>query len=159
MRHTLLWWVEGLVALVAVGCGAAYSYLRLPAGERRLFEIYSVSMTTAQQAEYLSRTTSADRAAYAEALGVHQRFLALPEGERDAVLRQSLMAGMSANALLMSWGDPWYRVRLGEDTEEWVYFPYFSRHLPPSLGYRIYLTGGRVSDWVQFVLPAPERGR
>lgn len=38
VRHTLLWWVEGLVAVVAVSCGAAYSYLRLPAGERRLFE-------------------------------------------------------------------------------------------------------------------------
>ena len=65
---------------------------------------------------------------------------------------------MSAEALLMSWGYPWYRFPLGEDVEEWVYFPYFSRHLPPSVGYRIYVRGGRVAEWVQFIIPAPERG-
>lgn len=146
------------VALAAVSCGSAYSYLRLSPEERRLFEIYSVSMTTSQQTEYLGRPTPAGRTAYARALGVQQRFLALPEGERKAVLGQLLVAGMSADALLMSWGYPWYRSRLGEDAEEWVYYPYLSRHLPPSVGYRIYLKGVQVSEWEQFVLPAAERG-
>lgn len=143
-----------LLTLVVGGC----SYLRLPPEERRFFEAYSVFMTPAQQAEYLGRTTPADRAAYAEALGLRQRFLALPEGEQNAVLSQELMTGMSADALLMAWGDPWYRFRLGEDTEEWLYYPQFSRALPPSVGYRIYLRGGRVFEWVQFVIPAAERG-
>lgn len=143
-----------LLTLVAGGC----SYLRLPPDERRFFEAYSVFMTPAQQAEYLGRTTPADRAAYAEALGLRQRFQALPEGEQNAVLSQELITGMSADALLMAWGYPWYRFRLGEDTEEWVYYPYFTRALPPSVGYRIYLQGGRVSEWVQFVIPAAERG-
>lgn len=146
------------LTLSVLGCATVFSYLSLSQDERRLFEIYSVFMTTAQQAEYLSRTTPADRAAYAKSLGLHQRFLALSEGERDAVLSQRLMGGMSADALLMSWGQPWYRFRLGEDDEKWMYFPYFSRHLPPSVGYRVYLRGGRVYEWVQFVIPAPERG-
>ncbi len=145
------------LAFAAAGCGIAWSYLRLPQDERRLFEIYSVFMTPAQQAEYLNRASPADRAAYAESLGLRQRFSALPEGEREAVLSQRLMAGMSAEALLMMWGYPWYRFRLGEDVEEWVYHPYFSRNLPPSVGYHIYLHGGRVSEWVQFVIPAPKR--
>lgn len=143
-----------LLTLVAGGC----SYLRLPPDERRLFEAYSVFMAPAQQAEYLRRTTPADRAAYAEALGLRQRFQALPGGEQDAVLSQEIITGMSADALLMAWGYPWYRFRLGEDIEEWVYYPQFSRVLPPSVGYRIYLRGGRVSEWVQFVIPAAERG-
>lgn len=147
-----------LVALAAFGCGTAISYLRLPSDERRLFEIYSGLMTSAQQAEYLAKPAPADRAAYAEALGLRQRFLALPEMEREAVLDQRLTGGMSAEALLMSWGYPWYRLRLGREIEEWVYHPYFSRHLPPSVGYRIYLRGGRVAEWVQFVIPAAERG-
>lgn len=147
-----------LLALLTAGCAAAFSYLRLPQDERRLFEVYSTFMTSAQQAEYLSRPTPVDRAAYADALGIPQRFLALHEGERDAVLGQRLMGGMSAEALLMSWGYPWYRFGLGEEDEVWVYFPYLSRHLPPSVGYRIYLRRGRVSEWVQFMIPAPERG-
>jgi len=145
------------LALTAAGCGSAWSYLRLPPDERRLFEIYGVFMTSTQQAEYLGQTSPADRAAYAESLGLRQRFSALPEGEREAVLSQRLMAGMSAEALLMSWGYPWYRFRLGHNVEEWVYSPYFSQHLSPSVGYRVYLQEGRVSGWVQFLTPAPKR--
>ncbi|MFQ5898682.1 MAG: hypothetical protein ACE5JN_10625 [Candidatus Methylomirabilia bacterium] len=142
--------------VTASGCGSALSYLRLPHDEQRLFEIYSGFMTSSQQAEYLRLTTPTDRAAYAESLGVRRRFLALPEGERETVLAQRLVRGMSAEALVMSWGYPWHRFRLGEDDEEWEYWPYFARHLPPSMGYRIYLRAGRVYEWVQFVVPAPE---
>lgn len=157
MLTRLAWGAILLIGLAAAGCGVA-SYLRLPQEERRLFEVYSVFMTPAQQAEYLGRPTPADRAAYAESLGLRQRLQALPEGEREAVLGQRLEAGMSAEALLMSWGYPWYRFPLSPGVEEWIYSPYFSRHLPPSVGYRIYLREGRVAEWVQFVIPAAERG-
>lgn len=40
-----------------LGCATALSYFRLPQDERRLFEVYSTFMTSAQQAEYLNRPT------------------------------------------------------------------------------------------------------
>lgn len=101
--------VAVVFAFTASGCGTAVPYLRLPHDERRLFETYSGFMTSSQRAEYLRLTTPTDRAGYAESLGLRQRVLALLEGERDTVLAQRLMHGMSAEVLVMSWGHPWYQ--------------------------------------------------
>lgn len=143
---------------VAGGCASLGRYLALPEDERRLFEIYSVFMTPAEQRQYLAQSAAAARQAHAEALGAAQRLSALPEGQRAAVLARRLDGGMTADALLMSWGHPSYRLTLGEGDEVWVYWPQFSGHLPPSVGYRVYLRHHRVTQWIQFVLPAPERG-
>ncbi|MFQ5893561.1 MAG: hypothetical protein ACE5H5_04530 [Nitrospinota bacterium] len=121
-----------------------------------MFDIYSVFMTPSEQADYLANPTPATRVAFADSLGVRQRFLALPEGQQDEVLAQELVKGMSEDALLMSWGHPWRRYGLGGDDEEWDYRPYLSRHLPQSVGYRVYLRAGRVYEWIQYLIPAPE---
>jgi hypothetical protein len=145
-----------LLGLATLGCASAHSYLRLPPDERRIYEIYSVFMTTAQQAGYLRQSTSDARKAYAESFGLPQRLAALPESEREAALNGQLVRGMSAEGVLMAWGHPLYRSRIGGEGEKWEYFPYYSRHLPPSVGVVVYLQEGRVREWVQFVIPAPE---
>ncbi len=66
---------------------------------------------------------------------------------------------MSAEALLMTWGYPHSRSRIGRGGERWVYLPYHSKYLPPSVAVDVYLQGGRVVEWVQFVIPAPEGGK
>lgn len=144
------------LAVATLGCASPPSYFRLPQDERRLFEIYSVFMTSAQQARYLGQPTSDARKAYAESFGLPQRLAGLTESEREAALNGQLLRGMSAEGALMAWGYPLYRSRIGGEAEKWEYFPYYSRHLPPSVGVVVSLQEGRVREWVQFVIPAPE---
>lgn len=102
-----------VVALVTLGCATASSYLRLSNDERRLFEVYSVFMPQAEQAEYLHQPTGDARKVYAESLGLPQRLAALPEKEREAVLHGIITRGMSGDGLLMAWGPPYSRSFLG----------------------------------------------
>ncbi|MBI4610050.1 MAG: hypothetical protein HY726_13695 [Candidatus Rokubacteria bacterium] len=147
------------LTLAGAGCATAWGYFGLPQDERRLFEVYSAFMTTAQQNAYVSQPGREARTVYAESLGLPQRLAALPAGEREAVLEAQIIRGMSAEGLLMALGHPRYRSALGRGAEKWVYFPYDARHLPPSAGMTVYLRDDRVTEWVQFVIPAPEGKR
>src|SRR5438067_8138675 len=105
----LYWSVVLLLALVVLlngCCDAAIQSLSLP--EQAEFHTYQQVMTPAQVRTYLAKATATERTAYLSQIGLAQRFQALDPQDRDAVRGGAPQVGMSAEALLFVWGDPYY---------------------------------------------------
>ena len=101
------WAVVLCGALVALtGCTYA-AVQRLPLDEQAAFHTYSKVMTGVQVHTYLAKATPTERQAFLQKIGVIQRFQALAPGDRAAVLHGIPQVGMSAEALLFLWGDPY----------------------------------------------------
>jgi hypothetical protein len=64
-------------------------------------------MTPAQVCPYLAQVSATERTAYLREIGRAHRFQALDPLDRVAVLRAVPSVGMSAEALLFLWGDPY----------------------------------------------------
>ena len=105
----ILRWVGVLIGTMVVLTGCTYdaALRQLSLAEQSEFHTYRKVMTTAQARTYLARATAAERTAYLQEIGLAQRFQALDPLDRDAVLGGVPRPGMSAEALLFLWGNPY----------------------------------------------------
>lgn len=113
----------GLVTALAVLTSCSYSTAlrQLPPEEQAAFRTYSKAMTTRQAYAYLGKATAAERAAYLQEIGLAQRFQALTPQDRETVLGGLPRQGMSAEALLFLWGEPYYTRGRSGHFEYWHY--------------------------------------
>ena len=112
-------------------------------------------MTPAQTRTYLAKATAVERTAYLEESGLAQRFQALAPPDREAVQYGFLRKGMSAEALLFLWGEPY---TTAGDARRYAHWHYLGSSLnrspagshPWDFGQRVdvYLVAGQVEGWV-----------
>lgn len=160
--RTIRQMLQGLCLLLvvwAVGTGCTYdaAVQRLSLPEQAEFFLYRKVMTWAQERAYLAKTTAAERTAYLREIGLAQRFQALDPLDQEAIRYGWPRPGMSAEALLFLWGEPYYTAGDAHLSAYWYY-------LGSSLGlaeygnqYRnfgnrvdVYLADGRVVGWVDY---------
>jgi hypothetical protein len=98
----------GMLLLVMAGCTYEAAVRSLPVAERSEFRAYRKMMTPSQVQTYLAKTTPAERQAYLRDIGLAQRFEALDEHDRSAVLAGQIRLDVSAEALCFIWGEPSY---------------------------------------------------
>jgi len=129
--------------------------------EQSEFHTYRKVMTGGQVRAYLAKANAAQRTAYLSEIGLAQRFQALDPLDREAVQSGFPRVGMSAEALLFVWGQPYYTDGDARRSAHWHY-------LGSSLGLGaagneyynfgsrvdVYLTDGKVVAWVDG--PAPD---
>jgi hypothetical protein len=120
MRYAF--WLLTLLLFYMTGCATTYSAsTQLPPEEQGLYRVYSRVMTASQLRSYLARPTAADRAAYARQVGAAQQLEALSAEDRAAVLGGYTFVGMSRQALLLLWGEP-FRRQGPPAYERWFYY-------------------------------------
>jgi hypothetical protein len=100
--------VLGGMLLVIAGCTYEAAVRSLPVAERSEFRAYRKMMTPGQVQTYLAKTTPTERQAYLRDIGLAQRFEALDEHDRNAVLAGQIRLDVSAEALCFIWGEPYY---------------------------------------------------
>ena len=142
-----------LVGLTACTYDAALRQLSPP--EQAEFWLYHHRLTGVQEHRYLAKASAAERTAYLRELGVVQRFQALAPLDQETVRSGLPRVGMSAEALLFVWGEPYYTVGYARQSAHWHYLgssfgrsPYGNR--PWGFGNRVdvYLVDGKVVGWV-----------
>ena len=94
-----------LVGLTACTYDAAVR--QLSPAEQAEFYLYHHRMPGSQAHAYLAKASTAERTAYLRELGVVQRFQALDPLDQEAVQHGWPRVGMSAEALLFVWGEPY----------------------------------------------------
>jgi hypothetical protein len=112
-------------------------------------------MTPGQLQTYLALPTAANRAAYAQQIGAAQVLEVLSAEDRAAVLSGHPFVGMSRQALLLLWGEP-YLQQGPVQYERWYYYgDYFSLASP---GYasqagatvmEVVLEDGKLAWWAE----------
>jgi hypothetical protein len=130
---------------------------RLSLPEQTEFFLYRKVMTWAQERAYLAKTTADERKAYLYEIGLVQRFQALDALEQEAVRYGWPRPGLSADALLFLWGEPYYTVGDARRSAHWYYLG-SSMELTAhgnqynNFGNRVdvYLVDGRVVGWVDY---------
>lgn len=158
-------WLISIVLLMSVGC-AGRDYRTLPVAEQTLYRAYSQVMTGAQSRQYLTRSTASERQAYAEEIGVAQRFEALSPEEQEAVLGGVVFKGMNAEALEFVWGPP-CRSEGTKANGRWYYEgPAFAL---PEVGWNcgasestfveVQLADGKLEWWAERIRTTPLRKR
>src|SRR5262249_9478153 len=107
----------------------------------------------------------AERTAYLRELGVVQRFQALAPGDQEAVRSGWPRVGMSADALLFVWGEPYDTVGDARRYAHWHYLGSSfgrspSRNRAWDFGNRVdvYLVDGKVVGWVDAPLSTSANG-
>jgi hypothetical protein len=142
-----------LLGLIACTYDAALRHLS-PA-EQAEFVLYHHRMTGGQQHTYLGKTSAAERTAYLHELGLVQRFQALDPGDRTAVQQGWPQVGMSAEALLFVWGEPYSTAGDARRSAHWHYLgSSFGRsaYNNPRLDFGnrvdVSLVDGKVVGWV-----------
>ena len=152
-----------LLGLTACTYDAALRQLSPP--EQAEFALYHYRMTGWQEHTYLAKANAAERTAYLRELGVVQRFQALAPGDQEAVRSGWPRVGMSADALLFVWGEPYDTVGDARRYAHWHYLgssfgrsPYGNR--PWDFGNRVdvYLVDGKVVGWVDAPLSTSTNG-
>ena len=78
-------------------------------------------MTWAQERAYLAKKTAAERTAYLYEIGLAQRFQALDPLDQETVRYGWPRRGMSAEALLFVWGEPYYTAGDARRSAHWYY--------------------------------------
>jgi hypothetical protein len=154
--------LRGLILLLvvwAVGAGCTYdtAVSRLSPPEQAQFFLYRKAMTWAQERAYLAKQTPAERTAYLYEIGLAQRFQALDPSDQEAVRSGWPRRGMSAEALLFLWGEPYYTAGDARRSAHWYYLG-SSMELAAhgnqynNFGNRVdvYLVDGRVVGWVDY---------
>jgi hypothetical protein len=141
--------------VVLTGCTYDAAIQRLSPAEQSEFYTYRRIMTTTQEHAYLAKATAAERTAYLSEIGLAQRFQALDPLDRDAVEGGWPRVGMSADALLFVWGEPYY---MDGDARRYAHWYYLgssfgrgnSNYLYRGFGNRVdvYLVAGKVVAWV-----------
>jgi hypothetical protein len=142
-----------LVGLTACTYDAAVRQLSPP--EQAEFSLYHYRLTGSQAHTYLAKASAAERAASLRELGVVQRFQALDPLDQEAVRSGWPRVGMSAEALLFVWGEPYYTTGDARQSAHWHYLgSSFGRrpsgNRPWGFGNRVdvYLVAGKVVGWV-----------
>ena len=141
--------------VVLTGCTYDAAIQRLSPTEQSEFYTYKHVMTAAQTRAYLAKATAAERTAYLSETGLAQRFQALDPEDRATVLSRWPRPGMSAEALLFVWGDPYYT---DGDARRYAHWHYLGSSFgggiygnsPRGFGSRVdvYLVAGKVVGWV-----------
>jgi len=108
-----------------------------------------------QEHTYLGKATAAERTAYLRELGLLQHFQALDPLDQDAVRSGWPRVGMSAEALLFVWGEPYSREGAARRSAHWHYLGSSFGRSPygnPRWGFGnrvdVYLVAGKVVGWV-----------
>jgi hypothetical protein len=157
-------WAGALLSVMVVLTGCTYdaAVRQLSLAEQSEFYTYRNIMTTAQEHAYLAQATAAERTAYLSKIGLAQRFQALEPLDRETVKGGWPRVGMSAEALLFVWGEPYYTAGDARRYAHWHYLgSSFGRgHASyPSGGFGnrvdVYLVAGKVIGWVD-VAPSTE---
>ena len=158
MRDIQLRWVVVLMGSIMTLSGCTYAAIqRLSLEEQAEFHIYQKVMTPSQERAYLAKATAAERTAYLSEIGLTQRLQALDPWDREVVLSGSPRAGMSAEALLFLWGEPYYKSGDASRYAHWYYLGSSfdlasSGNQYSSFGKRVdvYLVAGKVVGWVDY---------
>src|SRR5262245_34554050 len=157
------WWswfvrrIGVLLSLVVVlaGCADDAAIQRLSLAEQAEFGLYRHLMTTSQVHTYVAQPTATARTAYLQQLGLVQRFQALDPLDQEAIRSGLPRVGMSADALLFLWGEPYYTAGDARRYAHWYYLG--SSVIRSSSGYHpwdfnnrvdVYLVGDKVVGWV-----------
>lgn len=109
------------LSLFLICCTSLHPNAKLPEEEQGLYRAYSRIMTSHQLRTYLALPSAAERAAYAQQVGAAQKLNALSEHDLTAVLQGHPFEGMSKQALLLLWGQPYWREGPARD-ERWYYY-------------------------------------
>jgi len=121
MRHGATWFLVLALSMLA-GCAMHQAYNQLPPEEQARFRAYSRLMSSRQSRTYLHLASAAERAAFAQQLGVSDELDSLSEADRTAVLLQGQpFQGMSAQALRLLWGMPCWQWG-PEAFQRWFYY-------------------------------------
>src|SRR5262245_37335002 len=156
-HRRLLYWAGALLGALVVLTGCTYdaAIQRLSPTEQSEFYTYRRIMTTTQEHTYLAKATAAERTAYLNEIGLAQRFQALDPLDRDTVKGGLPRVGMSADALLFVWGEPYYTDGDARRSAHWHYLGSSfgrgnSNYLSRGFGNRVdvYLVDGKVVAWV-----------
>ena len=152
-----------LLGLTACTYDAALRQLSPP--EQAEFALYHYRMTGWQEHTYLAQASAAARTAYLRELGVLQRFQALDPADQEAVRRGWPRVGMSAEALLFVWGEPYDTAGDARRSAHWQYLGSSVGRQPsgnPRWGFGnrvdVYLEAGKVVGWVDAVLSTSANG-
>jgi len=149
--------IGGLLGMVVVLAGCTYesAIQRLPPAEQAELALYRPVMTAGQVHTYVAQPTAAARTAYLQQLGLVQRFQALAPLDKEAIRSGLPRVGMSADALLFLWGEPYYTAGDARRYAHWYYLG--SSIIRSASGYHpwdftnrvdVYLVGGKVVGWV-----------
>src|SRR5215813_9558343 len=157
-------WTGGLLGLMVVLAGCTYdaAIQRLSPAEQAEFALYRHVMTAGQAHTYIAQPTTAARTAYLQELGLVQRFQALAPLDQEGIRSGSLKVGMSADALLFLWGEPYSTAGDARRYARWHYLGSSlnrssSGYRPWDVGNRVevYLVAGKVEGWVDVTPSAP----
>ena len=151
-------WV-GMLMMISIACvGCTYAAMQhLSLDERAEFQFYRKIMTTAQQHTYLAQPTAAARTAYLHEIGLVQRFQALDPFDQETVRYGVPRPGMSAEALLFVWGEPYWTVGEARRYAHWYYLgssfamaDHGNQYTYSGTRVDVYLVDGRVVGWVDY---------
>src|SRR5439155_24525287 len=144
----------GMVVVLA-GCTYDAAIQRLPPAEQAAFALYRHVMTASEVHTYVAQPTAAARTAYLQKLGLVQRFQALAPLDQEAIRSGLPRVGMSADALLFLWGEPYNTAGDARRYAHWYYLgssfaQSSSGYHPLDFGNRVvvYFVGGKVEGWV-----------
>jgi hypothetical protein len=164
----LCWrWAGALLCTIVVLTGCTYAGIqKLSLDEQAEFYIYKKVMSPSQERAYLAKATAAERTAYLREIGLAQRFQGLEPLDREAVQQGFPRVGMSAEALLFLWGNPYYTIGDAQRYAQWYYLgsslalgEYGNQYYSSSNRVDVYLLDGHVTGWLDTVPSGPSRKR
>jgi hypothetical protein len=152
-------WVVVLMGSIMTLSGCTYAAIhKLSLDEQAEFYVYKKVMTPSQERAYLAKATAAERTAYLNEIGLVQRFQALDPSDREAVLGGIPRVGMSAEALLFLWGEPYYTSGDASRYAHWYYLGsslglanYGNQYYYSGNRVDVYLVAGQVTGWVDYI--------
>ena len=158
MRDLQRRWVGVLVGSVMTLSGCTYAAIqKLSLEEQSELHTYQKVMTPSQERTYLAKATAVERTTYLSEIGLAQRFQALDPVDRDAFLSGVPRVGMSAEALLFLWGEPYYKSGDANRYAHWYYlgssFDLASsgnQYTGSGTRVDVYLVAGKVVGWVDY---------
>ena len=147
--------------------GCTYAAIqRLSQDERAEFHLYQKVMTPAQEWAYLAKATATERTAYLREIGLVQRFQALDPLDQETVRSGMPRVGMSAEALLFLWGEPYYTAGDAHRYAHWYYLgssfdlaAYGNQYSRFGTRVDVYLVDGKVVGWVDYAPDERSKGR
>jgi hypothetical protein len=152
-------WVVVLMGSILTLSGCTYAAMhKLSLDEQAEFHIYQKVMAPSQERAYLAKATAAARTAYLSEIGLTQRFQALDPGDREVVMGGIPRVGMSAEALLFLWGEPYYIAGDASSYAHWYYLGsslglagYGNQYYNYGNRVDVYLVAGQVTGWVDYI--------
>ena len=152
-------WAVVLMGSIMTLSGCTYAAMHtLSLDEQAEFHLYQKVMTPSQERAYLAKATAAERTAYLHEIGLAQRFQALAPLDREAVRSGIPRVGMSAEALLFLWGEPYYTSGDASRYAHWYYLGsslglanYGNQYYYAGNRVDVYLVAGQVTGWVDYI--------